>query len=321
MQNAFDKAALFGVVPVINIPEENLAEPLAKALIDGGLPLIEVTLRNESALRSLERIKKAFPEMCAGAGTVISVNQVDAALAVGADFIVTPGLNSDIVSYCQCKDIPVLPGCVTATEIEAGIALGLSLFKFFPAEKMGGLSTIKELCGPYRNIKFIPTSGMSFKNLSEYMACDKIAAVGGSFMAPAALVGAQDWEGITALCREAVRTVHGFHLAHIGINGTSGEEGAKRAQRFAEIFDLPYKAGGRSDFAGTILESGKMKFPGEKGHIAIGTHSVERAIAYLEGKGIKMREEFLNVNEQGVIIAAYLEEELNGFAIHLLRKS
>jgi len=319
--NPLEKAAQYGIVPVIKIPDVEKAVPLAKALIDGGLPLIEITCRNESALQSLSCIKKAYPEMLVGAGTVLTVEKADEAIAAGADFIVTPGFNPEVVKHCIEKNIDILPGCVTPTEIEAGMALGLSTFKFFPAEQLGGVKTMKELCGPYQKVKFVATSGINMDNLPAYMTYSGIAAVGGSFMAPAKSIEAQDWDAITEKCKEAVRTSHGFHLAHIGLNGTSEEEGSSRAKRFAEIFDMNYKKGGRSDFAGTVLESCKSKFPGKMGHIAIGTYSVERAIVFLESHGMKIRDEFKNIAPDGTMVAAYLEEEVGGFAIHLLRQA
>ena len=319
--NPFALAAQYGVIPVINVPGEEFAQPLAEALTQGGLPLIEVTLRNEHSLGALKRIKQSMPEMTVGAGTVLSISQVDQALEAGADFIVAPGMNPKVVEYCLKKDVPVLPGCVTATEIEAGMSLGLNLFKFFPSEQLGGIKTMKELSGPYRNVQFIATSGISLQNLPDYMSCPSVAAVGGSFMAPSSLGEVKDWDGIIQRCRQVVRASHGFHIVHVGLNGANAQEGEERAKRFAEIFDLPYRPGGKSDFAGTMLESGKTKFPGEKGHIAVGTYSVERGAAYLQAKNVTLRDDWSKTDLQGRMVSVYLEEEIGGFAIHLLRSS
>lgn len=218
-RNCFDAIAEVGIVPVINIPRPELAVPLAKALRAGGIPILEVTLRNDTALESLRRIKAEDPAMLVGAGTVLTCAQVDDALAAGADYIVTPGFNPRVVAHCQAAGVPVLPGCVTPTEIEAGREAGLRLFKFFPSEQLGGVKTIRELCGPYRDVRFVPTSGITLANMPTYLSCDCVAAVGGSCMAPAALVRAGEWTGITALCREAVRASLGFQIMHVGING------------------------------------------------------------------------------------------------------
>lgn len=320
MEDVMQMVAALGVVPVLTVPEEAFAEPLAAALIAGGLPLIEVMFRSPCAAAAIARIKKAYPEMAVGAGTVLSLEQVEAAGEAGADFIVAPGLNPQIVKRCQEMGLPVLPGCVTPTEIEAGMALGLTTFKFFPSVKMGGVETITELCGPYSNVRFVTTGGLTLDNMAEYLSSDKVAAVGGGFMAPEGMIAAQDWAGITALCKEAVRRSLGFHLAHVGINGKDATEGERMARRLSDLFGLPYLDGTKSVFAGSLVECCKGKFPGAAGHIAIGTRSVERAAAYLARKGVRLREEFRNVAPDGQWIAAYLEEEFGGFAVHLLKK-
>lgn len=308
-----------GVVPVINIPRPELAAPLARALCEGGIPLIEVTLRNDTALESLRRIRREVPQMRVAAGTVLTCEQADAALEAGAELLVTPGFNPRVVRHCLDAGASVLPGCVTPTEIEAGREMGLRVFKFFPAEQLGGVKTIRELCGPYRDVRFVATSGITFKNIPEYLSSPHVAAVGGSCMAPAALVQAEDWAGISALCREAMRAALGFRIMHVGVNHATAAEGEASARRLACIFDLPYAQGGRSDFAGTAVECCKQPFPGANGHIAIGTFSVERAVACLRRRGVRFREEFKNVAANGELIAGYLEEEIGGFAIHLLK--
>ncbi|MDO5344485.1 MAG: bifunctional 4-hydroxy-2-oxoglutarate aldolase/2-dehydro-3-deoxy-phosphogluconate aldolase [Lachnospiraceae bacterium] len=314
----FEKIKETGIVPVIKIPSVEHAVPLAKTLLEAGLPQIEVTLRNECALDCIAAIKAELPQMLVAAGTVLRPEQARAARAAGAELCVTPGLNETVLETCRKLDMPVLPGCVTASEIERGLALGLNTFKFFPAELMGGVKTIRELTGPYAQIAFVPTSGINLENMGSYLSNPKVAAVGGSFMAPADKVLEKDWDGIAALCKKAVAVSHNFRLIHIGIN--AGEAGGPLAEELGSLFDIGSKAGGKSDFAGDIVECCKVKFPGEMGHIAIGTRNVERAVAYLEKKGYSMREEFKNYDEAGNLNAIYLEKEFSGFAIHLLRK-
>ncbi|HHU02842.1 MAG TPA: bifunctional 4-hydroxy-2-oxoglutarate aldolase/2-dehydro-3-deoxy-phosphogluconate aldolase [Christensenellaceae bacterium] len=308
-----------GIIPVINIPNPTLAEPLAKALSDGNLPLIEVTLRNDSALESIKRIKEAYPDMLVGAGTVLSCEQVEQALEAGAEYIVTPGFNPKVVKKCLDSNVPVIPGCVTPAEIEAGREMGLRIFKFFPSEQLGGVKTIKELCGPYRDISFVATSGITIQNIPSYLASEHVAAVGGSCMAPAELIQDEKWQEITSLSRAAVRAALGYKLMHVGVNGASAAESETNARRFSEIFDMSYKKGNRSDFAGTAVEFCKVPFPGEKGHIAIGVLSVERAIADLNRRGISFREDMRTLDAKGRLVAIYLEEEIGGFAVHLIK--
>ncbi|MDD3795667.1 MAG: bifunctional 4-hydroxy-2-oxoglutarate aldolase/2-dehydro-3-deoxy-phosphogluconate aldolase [Lachnospiraceae bacterium] len=314
----FEKVKEIGIIPVIKIPSVKYAVPLAETLYEAGIPQIEVTLRNECALACIAAIKSKLPEMLVAAGTILQPEQVGAAKEAGADLCVTPGLNVEVVKTCQELAMPVLPGCVTASEIEQGLKLGLKTFKFFPAELMGGVKTIKELTGPYSQIEFVPTSGIKLDNIGEYLSNSKVAAVGGSFMAPSDKILAEDWDGIRSLCEKALAVVHNFRLIHIGIN--AGEEGGALAKELGSLFAIGSSVGGKSDFAGSIFECCKVKFPGEKGHVAIGVRSVERAAAYLEKKGFPMREEFKNYDAAGNLNAVYLEKEFGGFAIHLLRK-
>lgn len=317
--NALERAALYGVMPVINIPRPELAVPLADALQAGGLPQIEVTLRNDTALDSVRAIKAERPGFTVGAGTVLSVGQAQEAIDAGAAFIVTPGYNPKVVEHCLEKGVPILPGCVTPAEIETGLAAGLNTFKFFPSETLGGVRAIKALCGPYRGVRFVPTFGITMGNLAEYLACDGVACVGGSFMAPSAMVEAGDFAGITALCREAVRRSLGFNLKHVGVNADSPEAGERMARRFSELFDLPYKPGGRSDFSGTIVEFCKDAFPGAAGHIGISTLNVERAAAWLEARGVALRDDYRSYDKNGNVVCIYLAEEFAGFAVHIVK--
>ncbi len=197
-----------GVVPVIKLhyPQRDAA-PLARALLAGGLPVAEVTFRADGADEAIRRMKQAVPEMLVGAGTVLTTQQVDQALAAGAEFIVTPGLDSEIVTYCQRKGVAVFPGCTTATDYHTAYKLGLEVLKFFPAEQSGGLAKIKSLSAPFPMFKVMPTGGISLKNLKEYLSSPVICACGGSYMVTAELIDNQKWEEITRLCKKSVELV------------------------------------------------------------------------------------------------------------------
>lgn len=196
-----------GVLPVVVLDDAKDAEPLAKALVEGGLPCAEVTFRTEAAEESIRIMTKEFPEMIVGAGTVLTIDQVDRAVTAGAKFIVSPGFDPEIVDYCLEKDIPVYPGCITPSEVAQAVKRGLKVIKFFPAEQFGGLSTIKALAAPYTGIKFMPTGGVSAKNLESYLSFDKIVACGGSWMVKGDLVKAGKFDEIKALVAEAVQLV------------------------------------------------------------------------------------------------------------------
>ena len=203
--NEFDqKISDIGVVPVIklNNPERDAA-PLAKALCAGGVPVAEVTFRAAGADKAIKLMREACPEMMVGAGTVTTTAHVDATIAAGGQFIVTPGFDPEIVAYCQEKGIPVYPGCTTPTDYHAALKFGLELIKFFPAEQSGGLAKIKAMAAPFPQFKVMPTGGISLKNLNEYLSAPVIAACGGSYMVTADLIDNQKWDEITALCKQS----------------------------------------------------------------------------------------------------------------------
>lgn len=204
MKQVDRKIMEIGVVPVIKLenPERD-ARPLAEALGAGGIPAAEVTFRAAGAGEAIRRMKEACPDMLVGAGTVVSASQVDQALEAGAQFIVSPGLDLDLVRYCQERGAPVYPGCTTASEYQAALRLGLEVLKFFPAEQSGGLGKIKALAAPFPQFKIMPTGGISLKNLGEYLSCPVILACGGSYMVTAELIGSQNWQEITRLCRQS----------------------------------------------------------------------------------------------------------------------
>ena len=194
-----------GVVPVIRLehPERDAA-PLAQALRDGGLPIAEVTFRAPGADTAIRLMRQAVPELLCGAGTVISTVQVELALAAGAEFIVTPGFEAEIVSYCREKKVAVYPGCTTPTDYHAALKFGLEVLKFFPAEQSGGLAKIKAMAAPFPQFKIMPTGGISLKNLKEYLSEPVVCACGGSYMVTSELIEKGRWDEITRLCRKSV---------------------------------------------------------------------------------------------------------------------
>ena len=197
-----------GVVPVIklNHPERD-AIPLAKALIAGGVPVAEVTFRAAGAAIAIKAMRENFPEMLVGAGTVLTTGQVDEAMAAGAQFIVTPGMDPDIVAYCQKLGIQIFPGCTTPTDYHTAYKFGLEVLKFFPAEQSGGIAKIKAMSAPFPMFKVMPTGGISLKNLADYVRNPVIAACGGSYMVTADLIDNGKWDEITDLCKQSVEIV------------------------------------------------------------------------------------------------------------------
>lgn len=191
------------VVPVVVLDDAKDAEPLAKALVEGGLPCAEVTFRTEEAAESIRIMTEVYRDMLVGAGTVLTTEQVDKAVESGAKFIVSPGFDPEIVDYCIEKNIPVFPGCISPSEVAQAVKRGLKVVKFFPAEQSGGLAMIKAMAAPYNMLKFMPTGGINTKNLKDYLACDKILCCGGSWMVKGDMIKAGEFEKIKKLTREA----------------------------------------------------------------------------------------------------------------------
>ena len=207
MSNIMEQFRKIGIIPVVVLDDAKDAVPLAKALCEGGLPCAEVTFRTAAAEEAIRQMSSAFPEMLVGAGTVLTIEQVDKAVAAGAKFIVSPGFNPEVVKYCLEKNIPITPGIQTPTEIEAAMALGLRTVKFFPAEPAGGLKMIKAIAAPYVDVTFMPTGGISASNVREYLAFNRIIACGGSWMVKKDLVASGKFDEIRDMVAEAAAIV------------------------------------------------------------------------------------------------------------------
>lgn len=209
MQDILNKIAELKIVPVVVLNDVKDALPLAKALIDGGLPCAEVTFRTDAAKESIQAMAKAYPDMLVGAGTVLTTTQVDDAIEAGAKFIVSPGLNPRIVKYCNEKGILIIPGCSNASDIEQALENGLDTVKFFPAEQAGGLPMIKALAGPYVNVKFMPTGGINQNNINDYLSFKRVIACGGTWMVKNDLIESGQFDEVTRLTKEALELVKG----------------------------------------------------------------------------------------------------------------
>ena len=207
MNEVLNKLHEIGIVPVVVIDDAKDAIPLAKALIEGGLPCAEVTFRTAAAADAIKAIADNFPDMLVGAGTVLTTEQVDKAVAAGAKFIVSPGTNPKVVKYCVEKNIPITPGTCNPSDVEQALECGVNIVKFFPAEPAGGLKYIKAIAAPYVDVKFMPTGGINANNVRDYLAYNKIWACGGSWMVKGDLIKAGDFGKIKELTAEAVQIV------------------------------------------------------------------------------------------------------------------
>ncbi len=319
MNNVLKKIGDIGLVPVVVIDNANLAMPAAKALIDGGLDIMEITMRTEQGITAIKKVKEAYPDMLIGAGTVLSIEKAKESVDAGAEFIVSPGLNLELVEWCQNKKVAITPGAVTPTEIQQALKFNLTILKFFPGNIFGGIEGCKALYGPYRMVKFIPTGGVNKENLAEFASKPYIHAIGGSWLCKPADINNKNFGKITRIVKESIDILLGFELAHIGINTESEKESLAIAKMFTDTFGFNLKKGNSSNFSGTGIEVNKSKGPGTMGHIAIKTNSIARAAYYLGKKGYKVDWSTRKGTEQK-IVTVYLENEIGGFAVHLLQK-
>ncbi|MBN2051041.1 MAG: bifunctional 4-hydroxy-2-oxoglutarate aldolase/2-dehydro-3-deoxy-phosphogluconate aldolase [Spirochaetales bacterium] len=317
--DVLERIGLTGLVPVVVVESAEEAVRTAEALLAGGVGVMEITLRTDAGIEAIRAVKKAVPSMLIGAGTVLTVEKAEEAKAAGAEFIVMPGFNEDIVRWCMERDIPVVPGCVTPTEIDRALKYNLRILKFFPASIYGGLKGMKALNGPYRQISFIPTGGVDLENLADYGSESCIHAVGGSWLCSTKDITAGNFEKITAVAKESVRRFLGFEPAHVGINSSDENAALSLATLFYEAFGFETKPGNTSVFAGPGIEITKTPGPGKNGHLAVRTNNIHRAVFYLQNRGFTVDEDSKKMKNDA-LIAVYLEQEFCGFAVHLVQK-
>lgn len=317
--DVLSRLAAAGVVPVVVLDNAADAVPTAKAMVAGGIDVMEITFRTAAAADSIRAVAAEVPEMLVGAGTVLNLEQCKLAVECGAKFIVSPGYDEETVAWCVENGVAVTPGCVTPTEIMAALKHGLKVVKFFPANVYGGLNAIKALSGPFVGLKFIPTGGVNQQNLGEFVSNPSIHAVGGSWVCPKADIAAHNFDKITQLCAEARRGVMGFELAHVGINCGSADESLAVCEELERAFDFEVKTGNSSNFASTGVEVMKSMYLGKNGHLAVRTNKIETAIAELTKRGFAVDMDTAKYKGDRMV-AVYLKNEIGGFAVHLLQK-
>ena len=201
--DVLSRLAASGVVPVVVLDKADDAVPTSKALLAGGVDVMEITFRTAAAPDSIKAVAESCPDMLVGAGTILNLEQCKLAVQMGAKFIVSPGFDAGVVGWCIENGIAVTPGCVTPTEITAAVNMGLKVVKFFPANVYGGLNAMKNLSAPFGGVKFMPTGGVNTANIKEYISAPFIHAVGGSWICPKDAIAAGEFEKITQLCKEA----------------------------------------------------------------------------------------------------------------------
>ena len=320
MNSVLQRVYEIGIIPVIAFNSVDEALPLCKALMAGGLPAAEVTFRTACAEDCIKKIHEELPDMLLGAGTVLTKDQADRAMAAGASFIVAPGFDPEVCKHVIDKGGIMMPGTASAGEMQQAMNMGCEALKFFPAEANGGVGMLKNIGAALKGARWMCTGGVNAKNVNDYLGYDQIFAVGGTWMCKSDVIKAGDWAKITAQSKEAVDTMLGLHLIHVGINTGNEEEAAKIAGLISTMLNMKVTPGNSSIFVGN-KEFEIMKKPGRgtNGHIAILTNNVDRANYHLGQRGVKFDMDSKNVKD-GKTIAIYFADEIAGFAFHLVQR-
>ena len=308
-----------GIVPVVVLENAEDAVPTAKALLDGGIDVMEITFRTAAAPDAIRAVAQECPDMVVGAGTVITLEQCQQAVSLGAKFIVSPGFDAEVVRWCVENKVAVTPGCVTPTEIMAAMKLGLKVLKFFPANVYGGLNAMKALSGPFGSIRFIPTGGVNAQNIAEYSVAPFIHAIGGSWVCAKGDIAAHKLDRITALCREARQAMLGYAVDHVGVNNPDQETATNLCDALHAAFNFEIKPGNSSNFVSSGIEVMKLPFLGAHGHISVATNRIEMAVADMEKRGYEL--DMSTAKYKGERLkAVYFKKEFGGFAVHLRQR-
>lgn len=316
-----DRIGRVGLVPVVVIDNADDAVQVAKALMCSGVDVMEITMRTAAGILAIRNIRKTYPEMLLGAGTVLSVEKAKESVEASAQFIVSPGFNPEVVQWCIDNGVAITPGCVTPSEIERALAYGIKIVKFFPADIYGGVKGCNALYGPYKSagVKFIPTGVVNNDNLADYSDKPFIHAVGGAWLCTNEDIANHNFSAITAVANKAVDILLGFELAHIGINRQSIEPSMSLVEELSKAFNFAVKTGNSSIFAGPSIEVNNAIGLGDNGYITIKTNSIKRAMHYLGKRGFEADMEAAKY-EEDKLIAIYLKKQFGGFVIQLLQK-
>lgn len=319
MKDIYKLISDIGIIPTLSFKTVEDALPVAKALEENAITVIEVMCRTEQAIGAVREIKGKMPQMTVGAGTVLSVKLAQDAIEAGAQFIVAPGFNRKVVEYCVEQGVPVIPGCTTPTEIESAMELGLKTLKFFPSALPGVLDTLKLYAAAYPEVKFLTTGGLDKTNFTDFLKLSNVCAAGGSFLVDKQARDQRDWQKLSDSIKETLSLQFDFKLAHLGINCQDEGEANSVAHVLADFLNMPAKQTSKSVFAGKVFEVMKTPYFGVNGHVAISTRDVPRAYAYFIRKGYSFIEETAAYDEVGKKLKViYFRDEISGFAFHLL---
>lgn len=309
-----------GILPILTLDDAIDAIPIGQALHDGGIPNVVITYRSGNGPECISLVSKALPNMLVGAGTVFTTEQVDSAIEAGARFITSPSINPTIVEYCQKKEIPIFPGVSTPSDIEAALTHGLEYLEYFPAIANGGLTGIQALSVAYPQVQFMANGGLNNSHIVEYLADPRVFAIGGSWLVKPEWIEKKEYDKIEIAAREAIHVMLDLQIDHVGVNFPKEDVAIYAAEEFAELIGRDVLDAPDGFFAGPFFEAMKPGGKGVIGHVAFSTNSVERAKSYLESRGFTFDEDTIAYNKDGLIRKIYLEREIGGMALQLVRK-
>jgi 2-dehydro-3-deoxyphosphogluconate aldolase/(4S)-4-hydroxy-2-oxoglutarate aldolase len=319
--DTMERIGATGLVPVVVINNADDAVAAAEALLAGGIDVMEITMRTEAGLQAIKNVAQGCPEMLVGAGTVLTLEKCQQAVEAGAKFIVSPGFNEKIVAWCVEHDVPVTPGCVTPTEIEAALAYGLRVLKFFPAGTYGGVKGCKSLHGPYKsaNISFIPTGGVNNDNLADFADKPFIHAVGGSWLCSTEDIDNHDFAAITRSAKTSVDVLLGFELVKVSIWQDHQDQAQSAAARLTQAFGFRAGTTDQTAPSGPEIEFSPSTDSGRRGSLTIRTNRLDRAIHHLGKRGFSI-DETTATYQGSKLLAVSLKEAFGGFEVRLVQK-
>lgn len=320
MQDIFELIEQGGILPELTIEDAIDAIAIGQAISEGGIPIAEVTFRTAEAENAIRLMSSAIPDMMIGAGTVLTTEQAQQAIDAGAKFIVSPGINAEVVNYCREKGVPMIPGVCTPSDIENAIRLGLRMVKFFPAEANGGIEGIRAISAPYPNMNFLASGGIDESTVESYLHSRRVVAVAGNWMASNEMIKARDFETVKKKCAEAVRMLLGLEIDHIGVAFAKDEEARMAAEDVGKLFAADINEKPLGYFAGDFFEAVRPGGQGTNGFIAIKTNHIGRAINYFELRGAVFNKNSIEYSESGDIKSIYMDREWQGIGLKLIQK-
>ena len=316
----YSKIKNYGIIPVIKIDDVEKSVKIAEALALGGMNIAEIAFKRKYAAESTKKISAALPDMFIIAGNVSDAEQAKSAVESGAKAVFSSESGDDAISYCLKNNIAVIPECTDAINIEKALESNLDVVKFMPAEKNGGIETIKNLSEKYPQVKFIPAGGITEDNYLDYLLDKSVMACCGSFMIKEEYINAGDFEKIKESAAHAIQKMLGFDLAHLVINCDNAEQAERDSSKIESIFGLKKTDAGVSIANADILHFMKQRSYGKNGQMAICSNFIDRAVFYLKEAKKEFIDESARFDADGNLMSIYLDNIIGGFAFKLVRK-